>query len=123
MTNPYKNRLDPTTYGDDVQCQIRLQPDPRDEGAQPTEGWISERLLARLRHLALAYDLFLLARLPTVGATIFPEIQLGPMEDELEFLFEVVSDAVLLEAIAPMREMIRVAMHHPRGRSLVVETP
>jgi len=45
------------------------------------------------------------------------------MEDELAFLFRVVSDPMLLEAIAPMREMIRVTMHHPRGWSLVVESP
>jgi hypothetical protein len=123
MTNTHENRLDASTYSDDVQCQLRLQPDPRDEDMKPAEAWLSERLLARLRHLALAYELSLLARLPTSDATTYPEIQLGSMEDELAFLFRVVSDPVLLEAIAPMREMIRVAMHHPRGWSLVVESP
>ena len=123
MTNTHENRLDASTYSDDVQCQLRLQPDPRDEDTKPAEAWLSERLLARLRNLALAYELPLLARLPTSGATTYPEIQLGSMEDELAFLFRVVSDPVLLEAIAPMREMIRVAMHHPRGWSLVVESP
>jgi hypothetical protein len=50
-------------------------------------------------------------------------IQLGSVEDELAFLFEVVSDQVLLEAIVPMREMIRRATHEPRAWSLLVETP
>ena len=123
MTNTHENRLDASTYSDDVQCQLRLQPDPRDEDTKPAEAWLAERLLARLRNLALAYELPLLSRLPTSGATTYPEIQLGSIEDELAFLFRVVSDPVLLEAIAPMREMIRVAMQHPRGWSLVVESP
>jgi hypothetical protein len=121
--NPYENRLDGSTYGDDVQCQLRLQPDPRDEGGGPIEGWISQRLLARMRYLGLAYELSLLARLPSTGVTRYPEIQLESMEDELAFLFGVVSDQALLDAIAPMRDMLRVARHHPRGWSLVVEAP
>jgi hypothetical protein len=118
---PYENRLDVSSYARDVQCQLRLQPDPRDEGREPIEGWISERLLARLRHLGFAYELPLLARLPTVGAATYPEVQLSSIEDELVFLFGVVSDQVLLEAIAPLQEMIRVALRHPRGWSLIVE--
>jgi hypothetical protein len=123
MRKAYENRLNASTYRDDVQCQLRLQPDPRDEGRAPIVSWISERLLARLRHLALAYDLSLLARLPSDGSIVYPEVQLASVEDELAFLFEVVSDQVLLAAIAPMRELIRRAMHDPRGWSLVVEAP
>jgi hypothetical protein len=119
----YTNRLIGDTYRDDVQCELRLQHDPRDEGRDPIVGWISERLLARLRHLALAYELPLLGRLPGSGSIAYSEIQLVSVEDELAFLFEVVSDQVLLEAIGPMREMIRRAMHDPRGWSLMVETP
>jgi hypothetical protein len=119
----YENRLIGDTYRDDVQCELRLQPDPRDEGRDPMVGWISERLLARLRLLALAYELPLLGRLPAKGSIAYSEIQLGSVEDELAFLFEVVSDQVLLEAILPMREMIRRATHEPRGWSLMVETP
>ena len=86
-------------------------------------GWISERLLGRLRHVALAYELPLLGRLPGNGSIAYPEIQLGSLEDELEFLFDVLSDEVLLEAISPMREMIRKAGREPRGWSLMVEAP
>ena len=56
MARAYDNRLMADSYRDDVQCQIRLQPDPRDPTRDAVEGWISERLLDRLRHLALAYD-------------------------------------------------------------------
>jgi len=118
---PYENRLDVSSYASDVQCQLRLQPDPRDEGREPIEGRISKRLLARLRHLGCAYELPLLARLPTVGAATYPEVQLPSIEEELVFLFGVVSDQVLLAAIAPLQEMIKVALRHPRGWSLIVE--
>jgi hypothetical protein len=123
MQNAYENRLDAGTYCDDVRCQLRLQPDRRDEGREPIVSWIPERLLARLAHLALAYELPLLARLPGIGSMAYPEIQLMSIEDELAFLFDVVSDQVLLQATAPMREMIKKAMHDPRGWSLVVESP
>ena len=123
MDKAYENRLTAGTYRDDVQCQLRLQPDPRHESRQPMEDWISERLLTRLRHLALAYELPLLSRLPANGAIEYPEIQLPSLEDELAFLFEIVTDQALLQAIAPIREMIRRATNEPRGWSLVVEVP
>jgi hypothetical protein len=56
-----------------------------------------------MRHLGLAYELPLLGRLPSRGTTTYPEIQFGSIEDELAFLFGVVSDEALLQAIAPMR--------------------
>jgi hypothetical protein len=116
-------RLDASSYRNDVQCHLRLQPDSRDEGRGPIEGWISERLLARLRHLGLAYELPLLARLPSDGTGLYPQVQIASLEEELAFVFSIVTDQALLDAIAPLREMIRVAMHHPRGWSLVVEAP
>lgn len=85
------------------------------------EDWISERFVVRLRHLALAYDLPLLSRLPADGEIAYPEVQLSSGEDELAFVFELVADQALLRAIVPMREMIRRARHEPRGWSLVVE--
>lgn len=97
--------------------------DPREELSDPVEGWISERLLARLEHLALAYELPLLKRLPTIGVEIYPEIQVQELEDELALLFSVVSDDALLESISPLREMLRKAMYDPRGWSLKVECP
>lgn len=121
MDKAYENRLTAGSYREGVQCQLRLQPDPRDESRQPMEGWISERLLARLRHLALAYDLPLLSRLPANGAIAYPEIQLPSVEDELAFLVEIVTDQALLHAIAPIQEMIRRATNEPLGWSLVVE--
>jgi len=77
---------------------------------------ISERLLARLRHLGRAYELTLLARLPTYGeVAYYPEIQLGLLEDELAFLFEVVSDQALLRAVDPIVGLIHHAHRNPRG--------
>ena len=119
----YGNRLLDETYRDDVACEVRLQPDPRDEGTPAVSGGISERLLARLRYLGIAYELSLLARLPDSGQVIYPEIQLVLLDDELAFIFDVVSDQALLRAVAPFRECIDRAKRDPRGWSLVVETP
>ena len=123
MVQDYDKRLNPDSYRDDVQCEIRLQPDPRDETCGPVVDWVSERLLSRLRHLALAYELPLLGRLPGHGKVGYPEAQLSTLEEELGFLSSVVSDQVLLAAIRPMRDMIEKAQHDPRGWSLIVETP
>jgi len=123
MQKSHEDRLNAGTYRGDAQCRVRLAPDPRDENCEPTVSSISVRLLARLRHLAIAYELPLLGRLPISGSFAYPEIQLASMEDELAFLFDVVSDSVLLEAITPIRRMITRAAHDPRGWSLVVEVP
>jgi hypothetical protein len=123
MDRGFLDRLDAATYRDDVVCEVRLEPDPRDEQASRVNEWISEKLLSRLRNLALAYELPLLSRLPVGGHVVYPEVQLASVEDELAFLFEVVSDRVLLDAIAPLHAMLGRAMHHPRGWTLHVETP
>jgi hypothetical protein len=81
---------------------------------------MSERLLARLKHLGVAYELPLLKRLPSIGSEFYPDIQVHDLEDELAFLFNVVSDDVLLKALAPLREMIKVAMRST-GWSLQIQ--
>jgi len=118
----YSYRLDATSYAGDVQCQLRLGRDPRVEHSEPVEGLISERLLARLRHLGAAYELPLLKRLPSGGSEFYPDIQVQDLEDELAFLFDVISDDVLLQAISPLREMIKVAMRSS-GWSLRIQIP
>ena len=122
MSGVYDIKLRAATYRDDVVCEIRLHRHPKDESREPLVAWMSERLLQRLRHLALAYDLSLLGRLPGSGSITYPEIQLDAIEDELAFLFGVVSDEALLEAVSPIRELIRKAQHECRGCSLSVET-
>ena len=82
----YSDRLEVASYADDVQCQLNLGRDPRVEHSEPVEGWISERLLARLRHLGAAYELPLLERLPSAGFEFYPDIQVQDLEDELAFL-------------------------------------
>jgi len=121
-TNRYSDRLEMASYADDVQCQLSLRRDPRVEHSEPIEGWISERLLARLKHLGAAYELSLLKRLPSGCSQWYPDIQVQDLEDELAFLFTVVSDDALLEAIAPLREMIKVAIRGA-GWSLKIESP
>ena len=118
----HSDRLEAASYADDVRCQLSLRRDPRVENSEPIDGWISERLLARLKHLGAAYELSLLKRLPSGGSEFYPDIQVQDLEDELAFLFNVISDDVLLEAIAPLREMIKVAMRSS-GWSLLIKSP
>jgi len=122
MSDAYRDRLAGETFAGDIKCEVRLQPDPRDEGVVGTNARISERLLARLQHLGLAYDLQLLARLPSHGQVAYPENQLPLLEDELAFLLDVISDPALLRATLPIRDLIGQAKRDPRGWSLVVET-
>jgi hypothetical protein len=119
----YSDRLAAASYSSDVQCQLRLVRDSRVEHSQPVEGRMSKRLLARLKHLGLAYEVSLLKRLPSPGVEVYSDIQVEELEDELAFLFSVVSDDVLLAAISPLREMIRVATHDPGGWVLRIESP
>jgi hypothetical protein len=123
MKDRFGDRLEAASYESDGQCHLYLLPDPRDERSKSIEGWISKRLLGRLRHLGQAYELPLLRRLPNSGAQIYPEVQLRELEEELAFLFSFVSDDALLKATSPMREMIRGAAHDPRGWVLQVEGP
>jgi hypothetical protein len=91
MPEQFFNRLDPSTYTADVEVQVRLDPDPRDERAKTTEAWISERLLNRLRHLGLAYELPLLSRLPVQDEWSYPEVQCSSLENEIVFVLNLVS--------------------------------
>lgn len=121
MGSRFADRLVGETYSEDVLCQIRLDPDPRDEGRGRQEAWISERLLARLRFLGLAYELPLLSRVPQNGSTTYPEIQISPLDDELSFLCELITDPALLHAVRSLGDLLRIARHEPRGWSLTIE--
>ena len=118
----FEDRMRPATYADDVECEIRLEPDPRDERQSVRSSWISERLLARIRFLALAYELPLLGRIPATGATAYPGTQMESLEDELEFIGTIVEDALLFDALKPVTEFIARIKKEARGGSLTIET-
>lgn len=113
MPSPYKDRLDIFTYADDSRCEIRLQ--------RPIVNSMSEKLLGRLRSLATAHELLLLASLPIVDTVAYPQQRLDSLEEELAFLFEILSDTALLDAVAPLQEMIGRALHDRRGWTLEIE--
>jgi hypothetical protein len=120
----FDDRFDDQRYREDEACRIFLQPDPRDK-AEPNfeEVWISERLLERLRHLGLAYELPLLSRISSTEDWTYPELQAVSLERELAFLMNHVSDPWLGAVLQPFAALLTEAMRHPRGRSIVVETP
>ncbi|MFH0901143.1 MAG: hypothetical protein V2A73_10995 [Pseudomonadota bacterium] len=123
MPEPLTDRLDAATYEGDVPFHIRLVPDPRDEQTPEVETWLSERLLRRLRHLGLAYELPLLSRLPVAEPWSYPEVQCAQLEDEIIFLLNLVADPALRESTEALLGLIRQAIREPRGRTLTVEAP
>ena len=118
----FADRLSQDRYKNDVQCTIRLQPDPRDELRSAMTVPIPYRLLGRLRCLGQAYELPLLSRLPGNGHAAYHVTQMASLEDELAFVCEVVDDADLLEVLQLLGEHIGEARHRPRGWSLVFES-
>jgi hypothetical protein len=119
----YDDRFDAQHTHDEEPCRFSMSPDARDEDAPVLEAWIPLFLCKRPRHLALAYELPLLSRLPTRGDWTYPEIQCPELLDEIAFLFDHVSDPLLTSAMQPVSTMISAGYGEQRGRSLVVELP
>jgi len=112
MAEPFTNRFDPDSFAQDPRVLIRLGSVSRCEAVAPTEAWISERLLQRLRHLGLAFELPLLSRLPAgTGRWFYPDEQLDSLADELALVAERVSDPALGPALASLNPLF-----HRRGR-------
>jgi hypothetical protein len=125
----FDDRFRAETYGNDPRYEVRLVPNPQDVAAQPPESaWIPERLVLRLRHLALAYELPLLSRVPICGRPddetwTYPEQQLVRLEEEWAFLADRMKDDLLVGAFSPVLSLLAHGQVHPRGWSLVVEAP
>ncbi len=103
MADAFTNRFDPDSFARDPRILIRLGSVSRCEEVAPTEAWISERLLQRLRHLGLAFELPLLSRLPAgTGRWFYPDEQLDALADELALVVERVSDPALGSALASL---------------------
>ena len=97
--------------------------DPRVDRQVKTDVYVAERLYFRLWHLAEAYQLPLLGRLPRTATFSFPCEQFPGLSDEISFLLDVVNDPLLANAVAPLGELLQ-----PRGLSgygwrLDVEAP
>lgn len=113
MVDRFTDRFDPSTYAEDPKVLFRMGCHPRVEHVAPLETWLSERLLGRLRHLGLAFELPLLGRLPAgSGKWFYPEQQIEALADEIAFVLERVDDALLESAFASLTPLFR-----PRGRS------
>jgi len=120
----FADRFQSQRYRNDEPCRVFLQPDPRDEESPPTnEFWVPERLVERLHHLGLAYELPLLSRVSSTEDWSYPEVQAFSLQRELAFLMAHVSDPLLAAALEPFEALLTESIRHPRGRSIVVETP
>ena len=105
------SRFDLMTYAEDPKALVRLGSVSRCEVVAPIDTWISERLLQRVRHLALAFELPLLSRLPAgTGRWVYPDEQLDALADELVLVVERVDDPALASALASLNPLF-----HRRG--------
>lgn len=119
MADAFTNRFDPDSFAQDPRVLIRLGSVSRCEAVAPTEAWISERLLQRLRHLGLAFELPLLSRLRVgTGRWFYPDEQLA---DELALVVERVSDPALGSALASLNPLFHRRGRCPGSLQLMVE--
>ncbi|MES2640675.1 MAG: hypothetical protein V4850_14365 [Myxococcota bacterium] len=123
MPDELSDRFDASRYSEDEEASFSLRLDPRAGRVVPLDLLLSERLLHRLRHLGLAYEMPLLSRLPASGKWFYPEEQIDPLSDEIAFVLRVVDDPLLTATLAELSRILQ-----PRGRSrlgwqLRVEAP
>ena len=96
----YGDRLDATRYRHDE--PVAAGP----VAAKPKyAGWVSipERLFARMKYLADAYELHVLPGIETYGENVLNRERAGTLIEELEFLATVVNDPLLLPHIEALR--------------------
>jgi hypothetical protein len=107
VSDRFGDRLDPATYAQDEPVGAGTSPD--------FSGWVyvSDRLFARMQHLARAYDLHVLPGLHPYDRNELDHDRTASLIDELEFLTEVVNDPVLLEAITVLRNAASLATRNP----------
>jgi hypothetical protein len=128
MTDPghaYGDRLSGSYFGNDEPIMIALAPrgeavDWRNEAGHV---WVPERLLGRLRFLAKAYELHLLAVVDLTDSTRFNHVQCQNMLDELGFISAIIHDPLISDLIANLSRLITRCVHGHGSLEVVIEGP
>lgn len=122
----FENRMHAETYENDEPFSFRIDPRGR-AGEARFEFYVSERLVDRLRSIAIGYDLPLLSRLPFCGDENYeyPAIQALSLQRELSFIVAHVSDPLLERTLLrPLAALVRTAARKPSdGVCITVEPP
>ena len=98
----FAKRLDPTTYAGDTQVHFGVSA----PGGEP-EQWsgFSERLVARLNNLGVAYELHHVSLIDIYDDTRFNSTQCEKLREELAFLAEVVKDPTLTDLVKTIHSL------------------
>jgi hypothetical protein len=114
VSSRFQDRLDATTYADDVLVGIYEQ-DPSDSDAL----WLSERLFARLVLIAKAYELRTLSWLGGSDPVRLGHSQCEDLLGELEFVANRVDDPLLSDLCREVDAYLSTRLRRP-GSALTV---
>lgn len=122
----FEDRIHAERYENDEPFSFRIEPGGR-VGDERVAFDVSERLVDRLRCIALGYDLPLLSRLPVCGDENleYPAVQAVSLQRELAFIVAHVSDPLLERTLLrPLAALVSTAARSPTsGGSITVEPP
>lgn len=116
----FSDRFDESTYADDEPIHILNH----NYGDGPSDVWVPERLWHRLLAIGSAYFLHYVPLLTAeTKPRSFNSVQAEGVLEELEFVTEVVSDALLREVIATVTPVVEWAARYGGKEGFVVEGP
>ncbi|MBT8469747.1 MAG: hypothetical protein KJN97_13460 [Deltaproteobacteria bacterium] len=122
----FEDRIHAERYENDEPFAFRIEPGGQ-AGAERFAFDVSERLVDRLRCIAIGYDLPLLSRLPVCGDENweYPAIQAVSLQRELAFIVAHVSDPLLERTLLrPLAALVgTVDRNATNGGCITVEPP
>lgn len=105
---PFADRLDPATYADDVLVGV-YESDP----GEPDALWLSERLMARLVHAAIGYELHTLPMLAQNEPLTLNRARTESLEHEIAFVGERLDDPVAAQTVMALSAYISERLRRP----------
>ena len=106
----FANRLQSASYQNDTQVHFGIAPSQK-----APESWVgvSERVVARLTSMGMAYELHHIQMIDIYDDTTFKSQQCEKLYLELEFLAGVIKDPVLGEVLNTLAALIKPALGKP----------
>ncbi len=118
----YDDRFLAETYANDEPVGVGLSSEVP-AGSYSYSLWIPERLFARIQFLAKAYELHLLPTLDPYGETELVRSQAETLIEELSFLGDVASDALLTRYLDDLTELGERCLRSPGEERVRIEGP
>ena len=121
----FEDRIHAERYENDEPFSFRIEPSGR-AGAERFAFEVSERLVDRLRCIAIGYDLPLLSRLPVCGDENweYPAIQAVSLQRELAFIVAHISDPLLERTLLrPLEALVWTVARNPSSSGCITVEP